>query len=131
MITVLVDHNLEGQALLLWGLLSAEGWLDLLPLQLRTLAEVGLPTNSNDRIVWRFAQAHGMLLLTDNRSRKGADSLEETLREEATSSSLPVLTVGTAGRLVEAEYRRRCVERLLEIVLDLERYTGVGRLFIP
>jgi hypothetical protein len=130
-ITILVDRNLEGQAMLLWGLLSAEGWLELLPLRLRTLGEAGLPVNSSDRIVWRFAQTHDMLLLTDNRSRKGADSLEETLRDEATSNSLPVLTIGTARRLVEADYRRRCVERLLEIVLDLERYRGVGRLFIP
>jgi hypothetical protein len=130
-ITILVDHNLEGQAMLLWGLLSAEGWLDLMPLRLRTFAEAGLSVNSNDRIVWRFAQAHGMLLLTDNRSRKGDDSLEETLRDEATASSLPVLTIGTSRRLIEADYRRRCAERLLEIVLDLERYVGVGRLFIP
>jgi hypothetical protein len=130
-ITLLIDHNLEGQALLIRGLLSAEGWLDLVPLQLQTLADAGLPVNSNDRTVWRFAQAHAMLLLTDNRSRKGADSLEETLRDEAISSSLPVLTIGTARRLVEPEYRRRCVERLLEIVLDLERYAGVSRLFIP
>ena len=43
MITVLVDHNIEGQAVLLWGTLVAEGWLELLPLRLATFAEVGLP----------------------------------------------------------------------------------------
>ena len=28
---ILADHNLAGQALLLWGTLAAEGWLDALP----------------------------------------------------------------------------------------------------
>ena len=28
--TILVDHNLKGQALLLWGTLAAEGWFTLL-----------------------------------------------------------------------------------------------------
>jgi hypothetical protein len=30
---VLVDHNIEGQSVLLWGMLAAEGWLELVPLQ--------------------------------------------------------------------------------------------------
>ncbi len=32
--TVLADYNLEGQAILLWGTLATEGWLNLLPLRL-------------------------------------------------------------------------------------------------
>ena len=84
MTTVLVDHNMEGQAVLLWGTLAAEGWLELVPLRLVTFAEVGLSLESNDRIVWRFAQAQRLLLLTDNRSMKGVDSLEQTIREENT-----------------------------------------------
>jgi hypothetical protein len=31
--TFLADHNLEGQAVLLWGTLATEGWLTLLPLR--------------------------------------------------------------------------------------------------
>jgi hypothetical protein len=129
--TVLADHNLEGQATLLWGTLTAEGWLDLVPLRLTRLSELGLPMESSDRAVWRFAQAHGMLLLTGNRNMKGEDSLERTLREENTSNSLPVLTIGSVLRLDERSYREQCAERLVEIVLDLEQYRGVGRLFIP
>jgi hypothetical protein len=129
--TVLVDHNLEGQATLLWGTLTAEGWLDLVPLRLTRLGELGLPLESSDRAVWRFAQAHGMLLLTGNRNMKGDDSLEQTLREENTPRSLPVLTIGSVLRLDERSYREQCAERLVEIVLDLEQYLGTGRLFIP
>jgi len=131
MMTVLVDHNMEGQAVLLWGTLAAEGWLELVPLQLVTFPEVGLSFESSDRVVWRFAQSQRLLLLTDNRSMKGTDSLEQTIREENTSSALPVLTIGSVGRLDEREYRERCARRLAEIVLDLEYYLGSGRVFIP
>lgn len=129
--TVLVDHNLIGQALLFWGTLAAEGWLDLFPLRLVTFEEVGLPINSSDRVVWRFAQAKGMILLTGNRSRKGPDSLEQTIREENTVSSLPVITVASVARLDERSYREQCASRLVEMVLDLNNYLGTGRLFIP
>jgi hypothetical protein len=98
MILILVDHNMEGQATLLGGTLLTEGWLDLLPIRLVTFTEVGLPFDSDDRTVWRFAQTHKMLLLTDNRSMKGPDSLEQTLREENTPTSFPVLTIGSINR---------------------------------
>ena len=131
MTTVLVDHNMEGQAVLLWGTLATEGWLELVPLQLVTFAEIGLSLESSDRAVWRLAQAQHMLLLTDNRSMKGADSLEQTIREESSSSALPVLTIGNVGRVDEHEYREHCARRLVEIVLGLEYYLGAGRVFIP
>ena len=72
-----------------------------------------------------------MLLLTDNRSMSGEDSLEQTLREENTPDSLPVLTVGSTDRLDEQAYREQCADRLVEIVIDLEYYLGTRRLFIP
>ena len=129
--TILVDHNLKGQALLLWGALAAEGWLALLPLRLVTFEDVGLPINSSDRAVWQFAQTNRMLLLTGNRSMRGSHSLEQTIREENTATSFPVITVANADRLDERLYRERCGSRLIEIILDLDDYLGVGRLFIP
>jgi hypothetical protein len=129
--TVLADHNLEGQAVLLWGTLATEGWLTLLPLRLVMLHEVGLPTDSTDRDVWRYAQTHQMVLLTGNRRKKGVDSLEQVIREENTPTSLPVITVARVNRLDERAYRERCSSRLIEIMLDIESYVGVGRIFIP
>jgi hypothetical protein len=129
--TVLVDRDVEGQAALLWAMLASEGWLDLVPMRFVTLIEVGLAVDSPDRVVWQFAQAHTMLLLTNNRNAKGEDSLGQTIRDEGTPESLPVLTIATRGRIVEREYRQRCAERLVEIVLDLERNLGVGRIYIP
>ena len=129
--TILVDHDIEGQVLLLWGALAAEGWLEICPLRLVTFVQVGLPMNSSDRTVWRFAQAQGMILLTHNRNMKDENSLGQTIREENTPTSLPVITIGRADRLRERAYRERCVIRLVEIGLDIEDYSGVGRLFIP
>ena len=130
-IPILVDHNIEGQAVMLWGTLAAGGWLELLPMAMTRFADIGLPFDSSDRTVWRFAQEHGMLLLTDNRSRRGEDSLEQTIREENSLTSLPVLTIGNVARIVEQTYREQCVIRLVEIVLDLANYLGTARLFIP
>jgi hypothetical protein len=130
-IQVLVDHNMEGQAILLWGTLAAESWLALVPLQLLRFSDVGLPPDAGDREVWRVAQARGMLLLTVNRSMREPGSLEQTIREENTATSLPVITVGKPDRLDERSYREACAVRLIEIAVDLENYRGTGRIYIP
>ncbi|MDY6784065.1 MAG: ACP S-malonyltransferase [Cyanobacteriota bacterium] len=95
------------------------------------LKEVNLADDSSDRTVWRFAQDNQMLLLTANRNAKGDDLLEHTIREESTSTSLPVITIGSLERLIEREYREQCSTRLVDIMLYLDNYLGVGRLFIP
>jgi len=99
----LADHNLKGQALLLWGALAAVGWLDLLP----------------------------MRLLTGNRNMIGPDSLEQAIREETSPTSLPVITIANVSRIDERTYRERCGSRLVEIVMDLDNYLGTGRVFVP
>lgn len=130
-VTVLVDLNIEGQALVLWGAMGAGGWADLVPIRMVTLADVGLPLDSSDRDVWRFAQANSMILLSDNRNMQGRDSLEQTIREENTLTSLPVLTIGSAARLDAKAYRERVMVRLIEIVLALDDYRGAGRIYLP
>ncbi|GAB4177084.1 MAG: hypothetical protein Fur006_08550 [Coleofasciculaceae cyanobacterium] len=128
----LIDHNLKGHALVLFGAIASQGWLDIVPIQFVTFAEMGLSIDSDDRVVWRLARENQMILLTANRSRKGKDSLEQVMREENTSASLPVVTIGNAERLLnDSEYRARCVERLIEIVLDIDSYRGTRRIFIP
>ena len=86
---------------------------------------------SSDRVVWQYAQKHQMLILTANRNMKGEDSLEQVMREENTEDSFPVLTIGSLDRLSETDYRERCVDRLIEIAVDIDQFKGVGRLFIP
>lgn len=131
MIAILVDHNIEGQATVLWGVMASEGWLDLLPLELFTFAEMELPFDSSDPVIWRFVQEKKMMSLTDNRNMKGENSLEQTIREENSPNAFPVITIGNVARLDEKTYREQCATRLLEISLDLEHYLGCGRIFIP
>lgn len=127
----LIDHNLEGHALLLAGILDKE-LSELLAIRFVRFDEIGLSIQSSDREVWHFAQTHQMILLTANRSRKGEDSLEQVMREENTPTSLPIVTVGNSDRLLfDSDYRERCADSLIEIVFDIENYKGVGRLFIP
>lgn len=128
---VLVDYNLNRQAILISGSLLVGGWLDLAPIRLMTFEAIGLSADSNDRVVWRFAQTNGMLLLTANRNAKGKDSLEQVMREENQPTSFPIITIGDPDRVNESDYRERCVERLVEIVIDIQDYMGAGRLFIP
>lgn len=128
----LVDHNLEGHTLLLSGNIASLGWLDLLPIRFVTFEEIELAVASDDRVVWRFAQTNQMVLLTANRSMKGKNSLEQVMREENTSTSLPVVIIGDADRILsDPAYRNRCVDRLIEIVFDIDDYRGAMRLFIP
>ncbi|GBD54038.1 ACP S-malonyltransferase [Microcystis aeruginosa NIES-298] len=128
---VLADYNLNRQAILVSGSLVVSGLLDLALIRLRTFEDVSLPADSNDRVVWRFAQTNGMLLLTANRNAKGEDSLEQVMREENQPTSFPIITIGDPDRVNESDYRERCVERLVEIVIDIQDYMGAGRLFIP
>lgn len=128
---VLVDYNLKGYVVLLQGTLAADGWLELLSLRFVMLEEAGLAVDSSDRLIWQFAQTNQMLLLTANRNAKGQDSLEQTIREAGTSTSLPVITIGNLARLIEREYREQCAARLVDIMLYIENYLGVSRLFIP
>ena len=78
----LIDHNLKGHALVFFGAIATQGWLDIVPMQFVTFAEMDLSINSDDRTVWRLAQENQMILLTANRSMEGKDSLEQVLREE-------------------------------------------------
>ena len=131
MITILSDHDIEGKVFLLWGTVAASGWLEMVPLRLVRFRDVGLPPDSTDRTVWRFAQTNGMILLTNNRNMAGVDSLEQAIRDENNSNSMPVLTIGDFDQITDRAYRENCATRLIEIIVYLDDYLGVGRMFIP
>jgi hypothetical protein len=83
----LIDHNIEGQALMLFGSLSAGGWLDILPIRFVSFDEAQLPIESSDRLVWRFAQEKQMILLRYYRGRQEAPALEPQLENCSLSST--------------------------------------------
>jgi hypothetical protein len=128
---VLLDHHMKKQGILLWATMGSEGWLKLLDIPMLTFTDVGLSIDSSDRDVWRFAQNQQLILLTGNRNKDGEDSLEQTIRDENTPTSLPVITVSVVDRLGERIYREQCAERLAEIILNIENNLGVGRIYIP
>jgi hypothetical protein len=128
---VLLDHHMKKQGFLLWTTMENEGWLKLLAIPLLTFSDEGLPINSSDRDVWRFAQKQQLILLTGNRNKDGENSLEQTIRDENTPVSLPVITISIVDRLQESHYREQCAERLAEIILSIEGYLGMGRIYSP
>lgn len=113
MTVILADHDIERHARLLFAAPQALEWAQLLNIRLASFSESGLVETSTDREVWRQAQQLGMLLLTNNRNKEGPDSLEQTLRDELTLTSLPVLTISNADRfLASRAYRERCANRV-------------------
>ncbi|MEW5829653.1 MAG: DUF5615 family PIN-like protein [Chloroflexota bacterium] len=128
---ILLDHHMKKQGILLWGTLENVGWLALLEIPMLTFADVGLPVNTSDRDIWQFSQKNNLILLTANRNSDGEDSLERTIRDFNQPTSLPVVTISVLDRLEERNYREQCAERLVEIVLNIENYLGIGRIYIP
>ncbi len=128
---VLLDHHMKKQGILLWSIMENEGWVKLIEIPMLTFADVGMSVNAPDREVWRFAQEHQLILLTANRNDEGKDSLEQTIREENTSISLPILTISTLDRMRERAYREQCAEKIVDVFLNIENYLGVGRIYIP
>ena len=54
------------------------------------------------------------------------------MREENTAAALPVVTIGNINRLlVEPDYRKRCINRLVDIVINIEDYRGTQQIFVP
>jgi hypothetical protein len=72
-----------------------------------------------------------LLLITNNRNRDDESSLQATIEIENTPDSLPVITIANIEQLAVAEYRQLAVHKLIEIVLYLQDYLGVGRIYIP
>jgi hypothetical protein len=52
-----IDHNLEGQAVILYGNIAKQGWLTLLPIRFVTFEELGIPVSSDDMPPARYANA--------------------------------------------------------------------------
>lgn len=106
-------------------------WLEM-RVEILSLADLGLGPTASDAAVWAACQAHDVVLLTANRNKDGADSLESAIAEHGTADSLPVITIGDATRLMrDRAYREAAVERLIDILIDLNDHRGAGRLYIP
>jgi Domain of unknown function (DUF5615) len=128
--TILLDHDLEGHATYLQAGLRETGWDRDVTVVFVRLRDLGLPDGSSDQDIWRFAQQHRLLLITSNRNQENETSLQATLERENTPEALPVLTLSQANRLLLSDYRQQAAHKLVEIIIYLENYLGVGRIYI-
>ena len=100
---ILADANCEGHLALLLRLFQ-EGWrhdvwesLHLTPV---SLADLGLQPDASDRDLWEACQREQVILLTANRNDAGPDSLEATIQQHNTPTSLPVFTLANEQRVL-------------------------------
>lgn len=132
---ILADANCEGHLALLLRLFQ-EGWrhdvwesLHLTPV---SLVDLGLQSDASDRDLWEACQRAQVILLTANRNDAGPDSLEATIQQHNTPTSLPVFTLANEQRVLRDRlYAAAVADRLLEFLFDIDRYRGTGRLDVP
>jgi len=129
--TILLDHDVEGHAKYLQAGLRETGWDRDVTVTFVRLYDLGLSNDSSDQDIWRLAQRHRLLLITSNRNQENETSLQATIERENTPEALPVLTLSQANRLLLPDYRQQAVHKLVEIVIYLENYLGIGRIYIP
>jgi hypothetical protein len=130
-IKILLDNDIAGFQTLLIGTLESAGWSEYKLIEVITLKDIGLDREAKDREIWRRCQLDSLILLTANRNHDDADSLEQTISEENTLHSLPIITISDQQRLHNSAYREACIESLLTIVLELNNHLGAGRLYVP
>jgi hypothetical protein len=132
---ILADANCEGHLALLLRLFQ-EGWRhdvwESLHLPPVSLVDLGLQLDASDRDLWEACQREQVVLLTANRNDVGPDSLEATIQQHNTPTSLPVFTLANEQRVLRDRlYAAAVADRLLEFLFDIDRYRGTGRLYVP
>jgi hypothetical protein len=133
--SVMADHDVEGQVRILLRVLMSDQWREFwleLGYQVDSFESLGIAVNTADDELWRLCQERDIVLITGNRNREGAASLETTIERLGTPESLPVLTIGEPNRIFSSrEYAHQAAERLLEYLDGMNNLRGTGRLFLP
>jgi len=132
---ILADNNVIGQVAYLVQMMQAEGWEDFwseLGLVLLQFDDVDLAINASDLEIWQRCQADELILITDNRNDESPDSLNATIRNFNTSTSLPVFTIADLDKFgMSREYEKRVVAALYDYLLRIDDVRGTGRLYLP
>jgi len=135
MLRIMSDNDVQGHVSRLMDICQAAPWADLwndLGCVLLTFADLGLPDDATDAAVWQACQENEVLLITGNRNAEGPESLETTIRQRNRSDCLPVLTLANPDRIArDRAYAESVVERLFDVLVDVEAFRGTGRLFLP
>jgi hypothetical protein len=132
---ILPDVNVQGHFDRVLDLWREQALLELwneLGQPLVTFEDLGLSRAATDAEVWAVCQRAEVVLLTANRKDEGPTSLEATIRQQNTPTSLPVLTIADANRFMhDRAYADRVAGRLLDYLADLDNLRGAGRLYLP
>ncbi len=132
---IIADHNIEGQLKVLVRILQTGPWAEIwneIGVEIVSFANLGLSADASDTDLWQACQNHEVVLITANRNKSGADSLEATIARGNQASSLPVLTVSDADQILTSrKYATRVVSQLIEFLFDLDNIRGTGRLYLP
>lgn len=135
MLGLLADVNSEGHLAALRAVGESAAWRVVwegLGVAVLHFEALGLRREMPDSELWHFCQTRGVLLITANRNRRAADSLEATIAAHNDVRSLPVLTLADPDRVLrDREYAELVVSRLLEVLIDLDANRGTGRLWLP
>ena len=132
---IVADINIQGHVDLLVALMQAEPWKlfwDYLQLPYLHFADISLAPTSPDSLVWETCQREELVLITDNRNKHDADSLEATIQTRNTPTSLPVFTIAKVPHLrASQDYAHRIIDKLLDSLLRIDALRGTGRLYLP
>lgn len=135
MLRIMSDNDVRGYVSRLMDICQAAPWAELwrdLECLLCAFEDFDLPDDATDAAIWQACQDNEILLITGNRNAESAESLEVTIRQRNTSNCLPVLTLADPDRIGrDRPYAEAVVERLFDILIDVDSVRGAGRLYLP
>jgi len=103
-------------------------------IRFETFADNDLPRDLDDRSLWRFCQANGWVLFTNDKNNDGPDSLQATLHDSWHVGLLPVLTLANQGRFRrELPYARQTASDIAEVLYGIASGEPLyrPRIFVP
>jgi hypothetical protein len=131
----MADNDSGGQFEALLDVLNSDEWCELwqgLGLAVVTFESLGLARDAPDALVWDACQRNEIILVTGNRNDDGPESLEATLRARNQERSLPVFTLAHPDRVRPGGSETALVAmKFLEHLLEIDRYRGAGRIWLP
>ena len=129
------DNDVQGQVSRLMDICQLPPWCEFwqaMDCTLYNFADLNLSNDATDAEIWHACQEKGVVLITGNRNAEGPNSLEATIRSRSNSRCLPVLTLADPNRILyDRAYASLVVERLFDVLVDIEEVLGVGRLYLP
>ncbi len=135
MLRIMSDNDVQGHVSRLMDICQSATWAELwrdLECVLCTFEDLSLRADASDTTIWQTCQDNEVLLITGNRNAEGPESLEVTIGQRNTADCLPVLTLADPDRIGrDVQYTGLVVERLFDILIDVDVLRGTGRLYLP